>query len=164
MAILFHSRPMTVSVLKDTPVVPGRIRLEELQGQALLVTGVDADPRTREQWQPTLSDRHHLYVMGDRLTEITVQGLAFAEHCDANPQSEEGRGLGEVLEYYRARRLSVRRQPLLLELGSRVLRSYMYGLDLRTVAGGEEKEFVGLHRFALRLKAEPRLLRASEAR
>jgi hypothetical protein len=68
------------------------------------------------QFTHTCRDVIYAYVFGDRITQLRVDGLAFADSCTAS--SPQGSGIELALGYYRANRISQRQTPIQVQVGT----------------------------------------------
>jgi hypothetical protein len=91
-----------------------------------IFTGVRIGSATNHQFQHTLGNRIYLNVFGDRITQLSLSGIAFYDNCGDAP-GFVARGLGRafhginrhlqigmsrVVEWYQANKLSNRPDPI----------------------------------------------------
>ena len=99
----------------------------------------------------------YIYVFGDRVSEIQVSGIAFAGACTGahtiTPTGNGGQsGLSEILEFYRANKISSRPTPVLLRFGDQqhVFQSFLTGCQVEA-----SRPEINLGQFFLRFHAAP---------
>lgn len=67
------------------------------------------------QFLHTLGNKIFVYAFGDRIGRIAIGGLAFFQKCDGDGGGQTG--IESMLRYYRANKLSVRQEPILITVG-----------------------------------------------
>jgi len=74
--------------------------------------------------QHTIGNDIYVYVTGDKVGEVAVEGISVANDCNGS-----GSGFGRVLEFYKANRIVARAEPLQIRISpSSILRGYLIGL------------------------------------
>lgn len=153
MADIFNSRPGVVAIISDSSggVLPGRIFVEGFKPQAALISGIEYNQQTSQQFQTSLDQAIYLYVFGDAMGDIVVNGLAFLGVCKG-----DGEGLLEVFEFYEQNRASKRPEPVKVHVGkSKPIVGFLTGLKLRQTTVGDDP--IGfLANFSLIINALPR--------
>jgi hypothetical protein len=78
------------------------------------------------QFLHTIADDVYMYVFGDRMGQVVIDGISFADKCAVSggtvaqfaPGSYNFRhGIEEMLEWYERNRLSARKDPVLVTIG-----------------------------------------------
>ena len=133
MSDIFSSAPGIVAAFTDEKVVPGVVKLSGFNPKAALISGIDYDASTNQQFQHSLSKAVYIYVFGDRMGNIVIAGKCFPQLCDTDVQ-----GIEEVFEYYTANRASVNPEPVTVTIGSKVITGYLTGLKIRGVNVAED--------------------------
>lgn len=91
-----------------------------------ILTGVTVALDGNFQFQHTLRDVIYVYVFGDRISQLRIEGLAFAAGCpDGGPS-----GIEMIMEAYQGNRIAARPDPLQLAIGvgpAGRFRGYMTG-------------------------------------
>jgi len=129
---IFASEPGTVNVIGDQKVLPGRIRIANPafpsgSNVPLLVAGIDYNQATNQQFQSTLDGSVFIYVFGDRMGDIVVQGVAFKALCTGGGKS----GIEELFEFYGSNRASVRAEPVIVEAAGTEVRGFLTAIKVR---------------------------------
>lgn len=132
MPFLWSGTPGRVTGMPD-PAVPGAARFVKMQpnhtyeSQVSIITRVTISQQTNHQFLHTLGGLIFIYVFGDRIGSMIVQGLSFVESCDNG-----GRGVDRVLEYYKSNKLTAREDEMEVTIGMTPIRGFMtdMGLDV----------------------------------
>jgi hypothetical protein len=129
MAEIFQTAPGTVTVFGDQRVVPGRIRLSDPafpEGSVpILIKGADYGQETNHQFQNSMDGSVYLYVFGDRMGNVKIQGMIFPEMCSGGRN-----GLKELLQFYATNRASVRQDPVIVEAGGDRIRGFLTAVQV----------------------------------
>jgi len=132
MADIFNSQPGVVAVIDAEQAIPARIRISGFEPKAALISGIDYTQRTNQQFQYSLDKNVFIYVFGDLMGNLTVNGLAFPQLC----KDKNGEGIVEVLAFYRTNRASVQPQPITIAIGNETIVGLLTELTLRSLSGG----------------------------
>jgi hypothetical protein len=92
-----------------------------------IINRVTYSHQANYQFLHTLGNDVYIYVFGDRVGHITVQGLAFAAACP-NP-TDPRHGIQYLDEWYALNRLAQREAPILLTIGTAVVPGFLIGVD-----------------------------------
>jgi hypothetical protein len=111
-ADIFNSREGFVAIFRSERVLPGRVQLEGFNPEAALISGVKYSQSVSKQFQASLDGSIYLYVFGDSMGDVIVQGIAFPQVC-----SGAGEGLLEVLKFYEENRASKKSTPIKVTIG-----------------------------------------------
>ena len=104
MADIFNSQPGRVAVFVDDngQIMPGQIKMGNFAPVAALISGADYDQGTDHQFQMSMDRKVYVYVFGDKMGQVVVNGIAFPGVCNSDTQN----GLLDILDYYRTYRAS----------------------------------------------------------
>jgi hypothetical protein len=80
----------------------------------VVITRVTGNERVNAQFLHTLGPDIFVYVFGDRVTDLTIQGMAFPFNCEDQTSQP---GIVRVIEWYRRHRLARQQSPLLVSIG-----------------------------------------------
>lgn len=130
---IFNSAPGIVAVFTDEKIIPGQIKIQGFSPAAAMITGVDYDQSTNQQFQHSLDHAIYIYVFGDLMGNVTVSGRCFPQLCDSDVQ-----GMAEVLEFYKTNRASVKSDPITVTIGSETITGYLTGLRIRGTNAAED--------------------------
>lgn len=126
MADVFNSAPGVVAVFTDEKIIPGQVKIQGFNPAAAMITGVDYDQNTNQQFQHSLDHAIYIYVFGDMMGSVTVAGRCFPKLCDSDKQ-----GLAEILDFYKENRASVKSDPITVTIGSKTITGFLTGLRIR---------------------------------
>jgi hypothetical protein len=171
MADIFSSRNGMVTVLADPDgaLLPGAIYLERLEtvdgateradgaedtawtADTVLFSGLDYTQEANSQFQLSLDESVYVYVFGDRMGDLVINGIAFAGMCD-----EQSEGVLEVLDYYAEHRMAVNPLPLAIKIGSGdPIYGFLLKVSIKMVGSADNPATLGMHRFTLLMKTLP---------
>ena len=77
-----------------------------------IFTRIRMQENTNHQFAHMLGGNIYLYAFGDRIGSLSLTGLAFHDNCSGAAQI----GISNVIQYYRANRLTIRPQPIKVTL------------------------------------------------
>jgi hypothetical protein len=148
---IFNSRPGMVAVITDVGgVVPGRIRLPSFQSVGALISGIEYEQATNQQFQTALDTSVYIYVFGDQMGAVKVLGKIIPSLCD-----EKADGLEEVFKFYANNRASRLADPIQVMAGAEVISGFLTGMSLR-IDQLSESEFAPLYDYTLVVNTLPR--------
>lgn len=108
-------------VAVDGPGVTMRVALEGWQGYEgfkSVITGVSLETENGTQFLHTLRDFVYVYTFGERVGQMTVQGLSFAAACeDGEGDAPQFHGAEYAYAYYLEARASRLTRPVTVTLG-----------------------------------------------
>lgn len=114
-----------------------------------VMTGFQIGARSGLGVTHTLRDRIYVYVFGERMGEVTINGFAFAGVCNSTTRFT---GFDGVFAYYERCRASTNGAPVRLILGpNTVLYGFMYEFGFQL-----EDPQTGLGSFSFKFKVLPR--------
>lgn len=128
---IYHSRAGYVAVITDPDgnVIPGKISIEGYEPQAALISGINYGQQTNQQFQPTLDSSLYIYVFGDHMGSVEIEGVAFAKLCNGSAE-----GIIEVLDFYTQNRASKKSVPITVQIGSRPISGFLTALSIANTA------------------------------
>ena len=92
----------------------------------VILTQAAISQKGNYQFLHTLNDSIFVYVFGDRIGELLLSGMAFADGCDIG-----GEGHTPVLETYDAVKISTAAQPIIVNFGNKTFECLVTGMDMR---------------------------------
>ncbi len=137
MADIFNSRPGVVSVLSESTALPGSILIAKpqfpVQSSAAIISGIRYTQNTNQQFQQSLDQSVYIYVFGDKMGSIEVDGIAFAATCDGSNS-----GLFSVADYYQQNRISKADDPIIIKAAGKIVTGFLTGITISTSVSGED--------------------------
>lgn len=135
MPAFFSQQRGTVVRVGNPANVPGgptpfRIIVPELDG----ITGFDASAIVTQggimerggfQFTHTLAETIYAFIFGDRIGELRIGGICFANFCNGKQS-----GMQQVLKAYHAHKLSVRGRSLPVDFGGIIYKGFLTGCNL----------------------------------
>jgi hypothetical protein len=148
------TNPGRAAVVSSSQAIPGLIGLEGWDGYLTfksILTGIGVSGQTAAQFSHSLRDHIYVYSFGERVGDLSVQGLAFAGTCEA--ASMRSTGLDWLIYYYNNFRLSTIGRPVTVVVGAlTALGGFLTGFS----AQAQDPE-TGLTQFTLQFKYPPPL-------
>jgi hypothetical protein len=97
-----------------------------------MISGISYDQNTNHQFQHALDNSVYIYVFGDLMGNVVIEGRAFPMLCTG-----EG-GLSEVFDFYAKRRAS--RSPDLIQvaIGAESIVGFLTAIKLRSQTVAED--------------------------
>lgn len=137
--VVFCGEPGRIVALQD-PCAPGAARLVTAEGFDSgsfhsIITSVGVSSAGNFQLMHTLGSGIYLYVFGDRVGGIRLQGMSFAGSCGASGTV----GIERIMQYYQANRIAARKTPMSITIGTRTtLTGYLAGISTN-IEGNEQR-------------------------
>lgn len=148
MPILWSGSPGRAVAFPD-PAAPSTVRFMSMtpeltfESHTVIITRVAFSRGCNHQFMHSLGGLVHLYVMGDRVGQIQISGLAFASACNPISQIEQlpsgassagqetptASGFDKILTYYDDNKLSARAEEIDMVIGNRPLRGYLHSIN-----------------------------------
>jgi len=139
MVMLWSGTPGRVIGMPD-PSVPGASRFVAMkpdhtyENQIAIITRVTVSQQTNHQFLHTIGGLIFIYVFGDRIGSVIVQGLAFVEKCDEGGGGGGGEsGVDKVLKYYADNKLTAREDEMEVTIGKTPIRGFMTNMSIDVV-------------------------------
>lgn len=169
MADIFNSKPGFVTSIENMGprLLPGKIQLEEEVGSAYIMAGIDYQQETIQQFQLSMRDSIYVYMFGDGMGKIALNGLIFSATCVAATAFESevfedfpqlaprDEGLPEAMALYEKYRASVRADPVKVLVGSRTVVGYLTQFNISMIGAGDDPGALGIHRFSMTINTIP---------
>jgi hypothetical protein len=127
MADVFSSREGYVAVISSQRVVPGRIKISGFAPQAVMISGIEYDQKTNQQFQQSLDGAVYVYVFGDLMGNVAIEGVAFPLRCDG-----EVNGLQEIFKFYAQRRASNNKELIQVSIGDEPVSGFLTSIRVRS--------------------------------
>lgn len=142
---IFETRPGAVVAVPDAFDQPIPLAIDGwggYQSTRSIITQMGVMRQGNFQVTNTLEDQIYVYTFGERMGQMQISGLSFSGSCssgDGAAGASEGNprvtGIEKVLEFYDQHRVSYRRDPLSVQIG--------------TSAAGRARGFLGACRVEL---------------
>ena len=132
MVLRWSGTPGRVIGMPD-PSVPGGARFVKMrpdhtfEAQTSIITRVTISQQTNHQFLHTIGGLIFIYVFGDRIGGLVVQGLTFIEDCD-KPGGETGPD--HVLKYWNENKLTAREEEMEVTVGKTPIRGFMTNMQI----------------------------------
>jgi hypothetical protein len=136
MPVIFEGNAGRVFAVPDR-VASGLIQLANISGDGgilsytlhnTIITGIGVGTAGNQQFLHTLGNDVYVYVFGDRVGQLELRGISFADSCPSS-NSSEPHGFEKLLGWYNANRLAVRRDPVRAIIGrDTVIDGFVTGL------------------------------------
>ena len=149
MSDIFNSSPGSAVMVQGQNVVPGQVALSGFNPTAALISHVEYNANTNQQFQYALDSSVYIYVFGDLMGTVVVEGISLLAMCDGSPA-----GLGEILTYYGENKVSKNTDPVSVNVGDKTITGFLTGLKIRSTSTAQEQE-APLHNWALAIATLP---------
>jgi hypothetical protein len=155
MADIFNSYPGMVNIFGgDSNYFPGRIKLKTPSGgyvqfTAALFSGIDYDQETIQQFQLSMQDSVYIYVFGDGMGKIVLNGLAFAGTC------EGAEGLSQVMLIYNQSRVTKLEKPVVVLVGNQRVEGFLTQFNVNMQGASDNPATLGLYKFRMIIHTLP---------
>ena len=141
MLVLSNSPGRVVKIKDDVKIC--RINILDMKGDDIvfekhesIITRISVTEEVNKQLVHTVGNKTYLYVFGDRVGNLTIDGVAFAPlcPCDEKNAANLSPGFERILQWYNTNKASQRASPLTIVLGSNtVLNGFLVNFSLRVV-------------------------------
>ena len=154
---IFNSSPGAVAVIDVGSTLPGTIQISSPKfpsdgsGSTVLISGVRYRQRTNHQFQSALDRQVYVYMFGDNMGTVEVQGMTLPDQCSGGG----GVGAEAVLQYYDTNRASKLSTPIKVAVGKDVISGFLTEMDLHSVTGADEGS-AHMMQFSLLISALPK--------
>jgi hypothetical protein len=147
---IFNSKPGIVNIFgEDGNYFPGRIKLGAIEFTAALLSGVDYDQETIQQFQLSMQDSIYVYVFGDGMGRIVLNGLAFAGTCKG------AEGLSQVMNVYNQNRITKTEGPITVLVGQKRIEGFLTSFNVNMQGASDNPATLGLYRFRMVVNTLP---------
>lgn len=110
-------------------------------GFKAILTGASGMLEGSVAWNPTALDLTYIYTFGDKLTQLSLSGLAFTDTCQAYRGAT---GLENVLNFYMTNRAAISARPAQIHIGAGAggyFQGFLMGLRFGVEAANRVSEF-----------------------
>jgi hypothetical protein len=128
--------------IKDPPFIRSR-------PSPVIFNTVDWMQKTNQQFVTSLDGSVYIYVFGDQMGSVSIQGYAFDQLCQ-----QDISGLQMVLDYYDENRASKRQLPIKIAIGEKVIQGFLTGVKVLAIGSAGDPAPV-LNRYELEINALP---------
>lgn len=136
-----------VRVNTGRPSIPFSISLPGFPTGQAIVTNAQIQQAGNFQFLHTLQDFIFVYIFGDRIGQLSIQGIAFLDSCASG-----GAGLESMIRFYNRNRIAFRPQPVRVGFGNIPFEGFLTAGQFQA----EDNGSVGsLGRFALSIQTFP---------
>ena len=149
MSDIFNSSPGTAVIIPGTNTVPGQVTISGFDPVAALISHVEYNANTNQQFQYALDSSVYVYVFGDLMGNVIVEGISLLSLCSGT----EG-GLSEIFEYYNANRLSKNTTPVSVVVGGDTITGFLTGIKVRSSGTAQDQE-TPMHNWAFHIDTLP---------
>jgi hypothetical protein len=111
-------------VIRDPRAVPMLLSFDNWGGFVVrncILQGIAVSTRGNFQFMHTLRGFVYVYVFGERMGSVVVNGMAFQGRCPADNTN----GLEQIMQYYGANRISATGAPVGIAIGSARFRGFL---------------------------------------
>lgn len=157
MANLFVSAPGTVTSFQldatvGTISVPAEIKdpVFITRPGPVIFSQVEWVQRTNQQFANSLDGSVYIYVFGDQMGSVRVNGLAMDALC-----GQKENGLQKVLKYYETNRASKRSTPIGISIADQIVRGFLTGVQVTSVGATTNPQAPVLHSYDMEINALP---------
>ena len=150
MSDIYNSSPGTAVVIPGTNTVPGQIAISGFVPVAALISHVEYNANTNHQFQYALDSSVYIYVFGDLMGNVIVEGISLLSLCNGT----QG-GLNEILAYYSANRISKHPNPISVVVGGDTITGFLTGLKVRSTGTAQDQE-TPMHNWAFHIDTLPK--------
>ena len=139
MPVLFENNTGRVIALDDK-VAAGAISLAAVTGAGgpisyqshnTIITRLGVSAAGNYQFLHTIGNDVYIYVFGDRMGQITLHGISFAQKCTGNSSntSATNHGFEALLEWYEKNRVAAYKNPVTVTIGlAKTIRGFVVGM------------------------------------
>jgi len=122
MPVVYSSNTGRVISITDE-VAAGAISLASVAGDVpityashrTIITRLGVSAAGNYQFLHTIGNDVYVYVFGDRMGQIVIHGLSFAQQCP----NETTHGFEKMLQWYEENRIAVRKAPVTATIGNK---------------------------------------------
>jgi hypothetical protein len=150
MADVFNSRTGYVAVVPGQAVIPGRVKISGFEPTAALIENINYRQRTNQQFQYALDGSVYIYVFGDEMGNVQIQGMILPILCTG-----ESTGMKEVLAFYAANRASKSQALVEVSVGEEVVSGFLTGLGI-TGVGVASDALAMIQRYSMVINTLPK--------
>lgn len=124
MPVVFESNTGRVVSVPDA-VAAGAISLAKVEGSGAItyavhntiITRVGISAAGNYQFLHTIGNDVYMYVFGDRMGQVVIHGLSFAQQCQGGTAANTDHGFERLFKWYKENRVAVRKDPVIVTIG-----------------------------------------------
>lgn len=124
MPVVFARNTGRVFMLPDA-VAEGAISMGHVVGDmpitftqhTTIITRIGVAAAGNFQFLHTIGNDVYIYVFGDRMGQVDLHGICFAQPCVDGGVSIPEHGFEKLFKWYESNRISVRREPVVVTIG-----------------------------------------------
>ena len=122
MSTILSSAPGTVVKLETGRAeIPFKITMsDDFPDGGAIITAAQISQGGNFQFLHTVQDFIYVYIFGDRIGQLTVEGIAFLSQCDS-----DNNGFEETLQYYNRNRIAIRGEPVRVGFGNIAFEAFL---------------------------------------
>jgi hypothetical protein len=120
MADVFACTRGKVVVMDGCGGLPGKIVLGGFEPMAAIITSPSVTQRVNVQFQSSLKESVYVYVFGDQMGNVMINGIAFAARCQGDAS-----GMKDIFDYYRDYRASQKKEPIEVTFGKEAISGFL---------------------------------------
>ncbi len=134
MQILTSAPGMVQVIHRKESATPSKIQIsvgsDRFEPMSAIITEFAFQYGTRHQFLPSLNDVIYVYVFGDRMGALVLNGIAFAQRCGTSEY-----GPDKVFEYYAKNKLSNQSKLMQVAVGNTIFRGFLIEMSLNLLSG-----------------------------
>jgi hypothetical protein len=119
-----------VVIMQGCDGIPGKVALDGFEPMAAIIEKPTMEQSVNVQFQTSLAEATYVYVFGDKMGSIMIEGVAFAGRCDGGEVNFEQNGIKDVVDFYNERRASQDSRVLTVTYGPEQLSGFLTGMML----------------------------------
>lgn len=152
MPTIFSVRPGLAVAIRDRALAgaPMRLDLDDWGGypqRTAIITGISVAKAGNYQFLHTLRGFIYVYVFGERIGDLILQGITFTGQCPGGGEN----GFDGVVDYYEQNAIAFRDDPVGVEIASSGFLAFLTAAKVDIV-----NPKAGLGQFTLKMNAVPR--------
>jgi hypothetical protein len=157
-AVVYDTIPGSVVAFDMGKVIPGVIKVSDPDwpGQKpspVMFSSVLWEQATNQQFQHSLDGSIYVYVFGDRMGKVVIEGFTFIVTCENSGET----GLAMLMNFYSTNRASARSTPILIAVGEDTISGFLTGVTMSALGSGTGDDGLALvNRFTLVINALPK--------
>jgi hypothetical protein len=156
-AVVYNTIPGSVVAFDMGYSIPGTITISDPQFPAavpspIMFSSMKWGQATNQQFQHSLDGSVYIYVFGDRMGAIEIEGFTFISQCSSNET-----GLTQLSSFYSENKASTRSTPIEVTVGDDTISGFLTALVVTALgSGGGDDGLTLVHRFTLTVNALPK--------
>ncbi|HSN70704.1 MAG TPA: hypothetical protein VLT59_04310 [Steroidobacteraceae bacterium] len=103
-----------------------KLIVDGFEPQAAIIEAPQIVQQVDVQFQTSLKEAVYAYVFGDKMGQLSLSGIAFANRCN----DDSANGLKDLFDYYKEYRASKRTDVITTTFGPEALSGFLIGLRM----------------------------------